>query len=172
LTRPWLVGAILLAAVALGLAMKRAPVTPLDRRDLAPFEFTDAAGHTLTLDAFAGKVVLLDFWATWCKPCRDEFPVFDRLQAQLGPKGLVVVPVSIDLKGMAAVDAFYAETGVTRLAKYSDSSREAAKAAGFAGLPSALLIDRHGREAARIEGAADWESDRIAAILSRLLKED
>jgi thiol-disulfide isomerase/thioredoxin len=163
---------MLLAAVALGLAMKRAPVTPLDRRDLAPFEFTDAAGHTLTLDAFAGKVVLLDFWATWCKPCRDEFPVFDRLQAQLGPKGLVVVPVSIDLKGMAAVDAFYAETGVTRLAKYSDSSREAAKAAGFAGLPSALLIDRHGREAARIEGAADWESDRIAAILSRLLKED
>jgi thiol-disulfide isomerase/thioredoxin len=163
--------AVLLSLGALALTL-RAPVHRPERRSLPPFEFTDSAGRALTIEAFAGQVVLLDFWATWCKPCRDEFPVFDRLQARLASKGLVVVPVSIDLKGMPAVDAFYAETGVIHLAKYSDPSRDAARAAGFAGLPSALLIDRHGREAARVEGAADWESGRVAEILSRLLDED
>ena len=121
--RKWVLGAILLVIGAVGLIIGRAPVQAPDRRALPRLEFTDVEGRKVTVDAFAGKVVLLDFWASWCKPCRDEFAMFDRMQERYGPKGFVVVPVSIDLKGMPAVDTFYAETGVTHLAKYCEFVR-------------------------------------------------
>lgn len=156
--------------VALGLAF-RAPTDYHNRRALPPFHFTGADGRIFTVSDFAGKVVLLDFWATWCQPCRGELPIFDRLQECLGPQGLIVVPVAVDLKGLPAVDDFYAATGVEHLGKYLDPSREAPRAVGFNGLPSALLIDRRGRVAARVEGVANWESGRLAKLMSRLLEE-
>src|ERR1700750_1700817 len=67
--------------------------TPGSAAPLADVSFTDEHGSLRTLAEFKGKVVILDFWATWCKPCRDEFPVLDRLQARLGSAGLAVVPI-------------------------------------------------------------------------------
>jgi thiol-disulfide isomerase/thioredoxin len=131
--------------------------------------FADAQGRPVDLDAFKGNVVILDFWATWCKPCRDEFPVLDRLQARLGPEGLIVVAVCVDHQGLPAVDAFYEQLKIVNLAKYTGNMNKIAKAFGLRGLPSTLVLDRDGREVVRIEGAAHLESAEIGTVLTRLL---
>jgi len=133
------------------------------------FTFTDQDGKTLSLADFKGKVVVLDVWATWCTPCRAEFPRFDRLQAALGEKGLAVVPVSVDLGGRKPVDKFYDDLGVKALSKYLDPGNESAKALGLRGLPTTLIIDREGREIARIEGEAPWDSSETIARFEAML---
>jgi thiol-disulfide isomerase/thioredoxin len=143
----------------------------IDRKAPPAIVFQDENGAKVDLSAFRGKVVLLNFWATWCKPCRDEMPSFDRLQARLGSRGLAVVPVSIDLKGMPAVDDFYRELAIQHLAKYVDDTRESAKAVGLMGVPGTLALDRHGREVFRFEGPLDWNGPAVAVRLDKLLSE-
>ncbi len=138
-------------------------------KSVPAFTFTDQDGKTLSLGDFKGKVVVLDVWATWCAPCRAEFPRFDRLQAALGDKGLVVIPVSQDLGGRKPVDKFYDELGVKALSKYIDPDNATAKALGLRGLPTTLIIDREGREIARIEGEAPWDSAETLARFETLL---
>jgi len=135
------------------------------------FSFTDQDGKELSLADFKGKMVVLDVWATWCTPCRAEFPRLDRLQAALGDQGLAVVPVSVDLGGLKPVDKFYGDIGVKALAKYLDPASASAKALGLRGLPTTLIIDRDGNEIARIEGEAPWDSPdtlkRFQAMLAK-----
>ena len=133
------------------------------------FTFTDQDGKSLSLDDFKGKMVVLDVWATWCTPCRAEFPRLDHLQAALGAQGLAVVPVSVDLGGRKPVDKFYDDTKVKALAKYLDPANASAKALGLRGLPTTLIIDRDGNEIARIEGEAPWDSTETLAHFEALL---
>jgi thiol-disulfide isomerase/thioredoxin len=168
--RIWIVGAVVVTLGVAGALWGR-PAAP-GRRALPEVAFFDAQGRETKPADFSGKVVVLDFWASWCLPCRQEMPAFDRMQQKFGPRGLVIVAVSIDQRGLPAVDAFYADIGLTHLGRYIDPTREAARKIGFMGIPSAVVIDRHGREAARIEGPINWESGRIANLLSRLLDEN
>ncbi len=131
--------------------------------------FADHDGHPLTLQSFKGKVVILDYWATWCAPCKAEFPQLDRLQGRLADKGLAVVAVSLDRGGMRAIDRFYDELHVANMGKFLDADGSGARALGIAGMPTTLLIDRQGREVARIEGTAPWDRPEMTAILERLL---
>ncbi len=139
-------------------------------RPLPRISFADAAGRQIDLGSFAGKVVVLDFWATWCPPCRAEFPSLDHLQQQLGGENLVVIPVSMDRKGMPAVDRFYEDLKVRNLGKYLDEDGEAAQAIGIRGLPTTLVIDQHGREIGRVEGPAQWDGKAIADALQSVMK--
>lgn len=147
------------------------PASSQEREPAPNIEFQDAQGRATTIGAFAGKVVLLDFWASWCLPCQREMPLFDHLQEKLGSRGFLVVPVSIDAHGMEAVSRFYADQHISHLEKFIDPSRGAAKRLGFVGIPSALILDRQGRIATRIEGPINWESSRITALFDRLLAE-
>jgi thiol-disulfide isomerase/thioredoxin len=131
--------------------------------------FADEQGRPVGLDAFKGQLLILDFWATWCKPCRDEFPVLDRLQARYGLQGLAVVPVSVDREGQIAVNAFYKRLNIVNLAKYTGSMREIVNAFSLRGLPTTFVFDRDGKEVLRVEGPADWEGAEIDALLTRLL---
>ncbi len=131
--------------------------------------FTDQDGHPLGLEPFKGKVVVLDYWATWCAPCRVEFPHLDQLQGRLADKGLAVVAVSLDRGGKPLVDRFYDEMHVAHLGKYLDPASAGATALGLRGLPTTLVIDRQGREVARVEGAAAWDGPEIGKILEGLL---
>lgn len=134
---------------------------------LPPFAFADAEGRSVTLADFAGKVVLLDFWASWCAPCVKEMPALDRLQRKYGEQGLAVVPVSIDRLGLPKVRLFYKLHDIAALPVYLDDEREAVRALGIEIVPAGFLIGRDGQVLARIEGPHDWEADeaRIRAAL-------
>lgn len=136
---------------------------------ISDFRFEDGSGQPVTLADFAGKVVLLNIWATWCIPCRHEMPTLDRLQAELGGLDFEVVALSIDRAGMDVVRQFYGEIGIERLAIYIDSGGKAAGALGAVGLPTTLLIDRQSREVGRLVGPAEWDAPEMVAFLrSRL----
>lgn len=134
-------------------------------RALPEIHFADDRGHDLTLADLRGRVVLLNLWATWCVPCRREMPALDRLEATLGGPGFEVVALSIDRRGLAAIQPFFKELGLKALHLYADQSGKAAGALGAPGLPTTLLIDRQGRELGRVVGPADWDDPKIAAVI-------
>jgi thiol-disulfide isomerase/thioredoxin len=127
--------------------------------------FTDATQRAVSLKDFRGRFVLLNIWATWCGPCRKEMPTLDRLQARLGNDTFQVVALSIDRAGASAVQKFYAETGVHRLAIFIDTTGRAGSNLALFGLPGTLLIDPEGREIARLIGPAEWDSPEMVAFL-------
>jgi thiol-disulfide isomerase/thioredoxin len=145
---------------------------PDKRQPLPDLNFVDGTGKAMTSADFRGRVILLNIWATWCAPCREEMPTLDRLQAERGGGDFEVVALSIDQKGMDAVKAFFSEIGIHALRPYLDRSGKTAAALGLAGLPVTLLVDRQGREIGRKTGVADWSSPEVTALIDRALKAD
>lgn len=141
-------------------------------RPPAPLSFSDADGEAIGLDAFRGRTVLLNVWATWCIPCRQEMPSLDRLQAELGGPDFEVVALSIDRGGAEAVRPFFAELGLTHLGIYLDAAGASMSALGLLGLPTTLLIDAEGREVARATGALEWDGSELKAEISQAIKRD
>ena len=151
----------LLSTLAVALMAKPANARPPFRMggdpvDLLSPPFIDGEGRRLALSDFAGRVVLLNIWATWCPPCRDEMPALDALQRQLGGPSFAVMPISIDQGGIDAARSFYREIGIRDLGLYWGEDVRVQLAFGAFGLPTTLLIDRKGRELARIFGPAKW----------------
>jgi thiol-disulfide isomerase/thioredoxin len=140
-------------------------------RPLPDVSFVDGTGRAMTLADFQGKVVLLNIWATWCVPCREEMPTLDRLQAELSGPDFQVVPLSIDRAGLDVVRKFYDEIGVEHLAIYVDSSGKASRELGAVGLPTTLLVDREGRELGRLVGPAEWDSPEVVAFIRGQLED-
>ncbi|MBI2313951.1 MAG: TlpA family protein disulfide reductase [Betaproteobacteria bacterium] len=140
-------------------------------RPLPPIRFTDGRGRTLSLADFRGKTVLLNVWATWCPPCREEMPALDRLKEKLGGTGFEVVAISVDQgqQGLFLVEEFYTQSGIKSLGVHMDSFGEASRDLSVVGLPTTLLIDRSGNEVSRVIGPREWDSpEMVAAIRSRL----
>ncbi len=135
---------------------------------VAAISFRDERGQVRTLADFNGKVVLLNLWATWCVPCREEMPALDRLQAALGGPDFEVVPLSMD-RALDAVKKFYAETGVHNVGIFIDTSGQAVRALGAVGLPTTLLIDRAGRELGRIVGPAEWDAPQMVELFKPVI---
>jgi thiol-disulfide isomerase/thioredoxin len=141
-------------------------------RPLPEIRFADDKGRSRTIGDFKGRVVLLNFWATWCVPCRKEMPALDRLAEKIGGKDFVVLPISIDRNGAAAVKPFYKQLGLERLGIYLDPQGLAAAALKLPGVPTTLLIDRNGAEVARKMGEAEWDSAKMIALIRRYLPPD
>lgn len=131
--------------------------------------FTDAAGKTLTLASFKGKVVVLNLWATWCGPCVEEMPTLAKLAQATAGKGVVVAPVSVDrVEDRANALAFIAKR--PPLSFYADPSYGLAFAfrPPIEGLPTTLLIDPEGRVRARLSGGADWSGPDARRVIEAL----
>jgi peroxiredoxin len=153
----------LLLAVTAGLAYAadsppvRAALRPQNERKPAPeFALRDAAGKKLSLRKYRGKVVLLDFWATWCHGCKEEIPWFSQFQRQFVKKGLRVVGVSMDDDGWKSVKPFLAATNIPYSIVIGDDVM--AKMYSIETMPDAFLIDRHGRIAAVYVGLVDKDN--------------
>ncbi|MGA2741578.1 MAG: TlpA disulfide reductase family protein [Bryobacteraceae bacterium] len=155
-------------AVTAGQPVVRAALQPArDRKPAPAFALKDSSGKTVTLNDFRGKVVLLDFWATWCHGCKLEIPWFSEFEQKHHAKGLAVVGVSMDEGGWSVVKPFLAETHVPYRMLLGDDAT--AKRYGIGSLPDTFLIDRDGRLAAAYkEGLVDkGDVDaNIQAILS------
>jgi thiol-disulfide isomerase/thioredoxin len=133
------------------------------------FAFEDAAGQRRTLADFRGRYVLLNVWATWCTPCREEMPALDRLQSKLGGPHFEVLALSIDSGGAPAVKQFFGEVGVQGLAIYVDRSLHVYSALRVVGVPTTVLLDREGREIARHVGPAEWDGPQALQSIQRLM---
>ena len=133
--------------------------------------FNDKAGNAISLKTFAGKVVLLNLWATWCAPCRKEMPHLDRLQAELGGDKFEVVAVSIDRGSPEKSRKFLDEIKVKALKLYHDPSAQLGFTLKTIGMPSTLLLDAQGREIGRLVGPAEWDhADAKRLIRAQLEK--
>ena len=134
-------------------------------RVLPAIRFADEKERAMTLQDFRGKVILLNVWATWCVPCREEMPTLDRLQAELGGPDFEVVALSIDRGGSLSVSTFYSEIGIRALRIYVDKTGDAVSGLGVVGLPATLIIDREGREIGRKIGPAEWDGPEMITLM-------
>ena len=145
--------------------------TLLDRPVPAPLEtFQDLQGNPTRLADFTGRVVVLNFWATWCPPCLREMPSLDRLQAALGAEGLTVLAVSLDRRGKEVVLPFLNKNDLARLAVFLDPEGILSRAFGVQGLPTTYLIDAENRIIGAIQGPAEWDAPEALALVRHYLK--
>jgi len=158
--------ACLLLLATPGRALELAPGTG---EALPALRFLDMEGNESGLGEFAGKVVVLNLWATWCAPCREEMPSLDRLAALLNPAEAVVVALSVDRAGPDRVQRFLDEIKVERLIVRRDPKAAAARELKVPGLPATLLIDREGREVGRVLGIAEWDSEAAVAAVRQVI---
>ncbi len=130
--------------------------------------FTDPSGGTFSLSGFEGKHVLVNFWATWCAPCRKEMPMLSEIQEEFGGDAFEVVTIATGRNPLPAIDSFFAEIGVNNLPRYLDPQSTLARDMAILGLPITLILDPEGREIARMRGDAEWNSESAKAIIAAL----
>lgn len=133
--------------------------------------FVDGEGKPRNLAEWKGKVVLLNLWATWCAPCRAEMPSLARLQAKMGGADFAVVAVSQDRGGAEAPRKFLTNNGISQLGLYLDASGKLIQTLKAPGLPLTVLIDREGRQMARLAGPAEWDSPEAEALIRAAMAE-
>jgi len=139
-------------------------------RPAPALSFTGRDGKKKALADFRGRWLLVNLWATWCAPCIKEMPSLDRMQAEFGST-LDVIAISEDRNGAKAVEPFIATLKVKSLPLGLDPAGEVAGALHVQGLPTTFLIDPQGRIVAQLEGAAEWDGDRMLATLKGLMAE-
>ncbi|MDK3073361.1 TlpA disulfide reductase family protein [Sedimentitalea sp. JM2-8] len=134
----------------------------------AEFDLEDGAG-TGTLADYRGKYVLLNFWATWCAPCRKEMPMLSELQAEFGGDDFQVVTLATGRNSPVGIQKFFDEIGVDNLPRHQDPKQAVARDMAVLGLPITVILNPDGAEIARLRGDADWNSDSARAILAAIL---
>ena len=139
-------------------------------RDIANVTFRDSSGTKVSLSDWRGKVVLLNLWAAWCAPCRQEMPALDRLQGEMGSNDFEVVAVSIDRKGVAAAQKFLDEIETKHLRTYIDKSGRISREIDAFGMPTTVLISREGKEIGRLIGPAEWNSNQAKALITAAIR--
>jgi len=144
--------------------VRAATVKPDKERKQAPdFTLKDANGHTVRLSDYRGKVVLLDFWATWCGPCKIEIPWFQEFERQYKDKGFAVIGVAMDEEGWNVVKPFAQHMSINyRVVVGDDTIGDLYANGGIDALPTTFLIDRGGRIASihvGLSSKSDFEDD-------------
>ncbi len=144
-------------------------VTPIAPNSVAPaFELKSLDGQPLRSQDFAGQVVLLNFWATWCGPCKDEMPSLARLQAQFDPKQLRVVTVTSDIHPQG-IKQFLGHLGI-QLPVLFDEDQELSRSFMVRGLPTTVLIAPNGHPIGRAVGPREWDSTASVALMRHVLE--
>lgn len=128
-----------------------------------------ANGTPLKLSDLKGKVVMLNFWATWCPPCREEMPSMMKLNSAMAGKPFQMVAVSIDEGGKQDVESFFKSSGYN-LPTYFDTTGSASKAYGITGVPESFIIDKNGLLVKKVIGGLAWDSAEVISFLEGLMK--
>jgi thiol-disulfide isomerase/thioredoxin len=152
-----------LAAIGVSDAPKPAPV----------INFTGPDGQAKTLADFKGKTVLVNLWATWCVPCRQEMPALDKLQTELGGPDFEVVAINVDTRNPDKPKAWLQENGIRSLAYHADPAgkllQTLQKSGHVVGLPTTFVVDASGCEVALLKGPAEWSSPDALAFMRTAL---
>jgi thiol-disulfide isomerase/thioredoxin len=147
-------------------------VTHAAAKTLPDMALQMADGTATNLRAHRGDWLVVNFWATWCAPCRKEMPQLDALAKRYQGRGVKVIALSVDRGGAAKPEKFLNELGVAHLTRVYDPSYKSARAAGLIGLPTTLLVTPDGQEIGRLAGEADWDSAQVHALLDYHLKKN
>ncbi|MFW2543158.1 TlpA family protein disulfide reductase [Primorskyibacter sp. 2E107] len=137
---------------------------PAGEADFITFE-----GAPLNLSDWQGKWTLVNFWATWCAPCRHEMPMLSALQDELGGDTFEVVTIATSRNPPAKMKAFFEEIGVSNLPLHRDPKSTLARQMGILGLPVTVILNPEGEEVGRLTGDADWSSEEAKAVLTALI---
>ena len=137
-------------------------------RPVGTSDFTTFEGDPLNLADWTDQWLLVNFWATWCAPCRKEMPMLSDLQAEFGGDAFEVVTIATTRNPPQAMQAFFEEIGVANLPLHRDPGSALAREMAVLGLPVTVLIDPEGREIARLQGDADWSSDSARDLIRAL----
>jgi thiol-disulfide isomerase/thioredoxin len=168
------------ATLAVGLDPRKPGAVELHdlAKDLVPTDpsapatditFVASDGSERHLTDFSGHGMVINLWATWCVPCVEEMPSLAALSKTLAPDDIAVLPLSSDRGGARVVEAFYRDHDITGLPVLLDPKGAAARTWHVRGLPTSVVIDKLGRERARLEGSADWSTPAAAAIVRKLV---
>lgn len=153
------------APAAAAPAIQAPPAGAAEKSEVVGFQ--DSKGNTFFLHDFKGKIVIINLWASWCAPCIQEMPSLGKLQQAYKDKGVVVLALSEDDTIAQAVNFFknHPESG---LAPLLDKNHGVWLALQSRGLPTTMIVDKHGNAYKRIEGPVNWQSPAIAQILATL----
>lgn len=126
-------------------------------------------GTALRLSSLKGKVVLLNFWATWCPPCREEIPSMIKLNKLMAGKPFQMVAISINEGGKPEVESYFQSSGLS-LPAYTDPDNRAARAYGVTGVPESYIIDKNGIIVKKVIGPLSWDSPEVITFLEERMK--
>lgn len=146
-----------------------APATKAVEGALAPdFTARDLTGKEVKLSELRGKVVLVNFWATWCPPCREEIPSMVKLNQAMAGKPFQMLAISIDEGGKGAIEQFFSNSGQT-LPAYLDGEQKVAGLYGTTGVPETFVVDKKGVILKKVIGGMDWSAPEVVGYLNGLL---
>ncbi|MDC1139490.1 TlpA disulfide reductase family protein [Candidatus Pelagibacter sp.] len=123
--------------------------------------FNDINQKEVNLDDFKGKLIILNFWATWCAPCKEEMPSLDILQSNSNFSNLKIFPINIDKEDKSKSELFFKELNIKNLDIYFDAPITLAKKFSLRGIPTTILFNKQGKEFARIMGSIDFNNEEF-----------
>ncbi|OCW76401.1 hypothetical protein AKH19_05110 [Pelagibacteraceae bacterium GOM-A1] len=132
------------------------------------FDFLNEAGNKVNLKDFESELIILNFWATWCAPCREEMPSLSNLQKLKDEKKLKIIPINIGGENISKSKKFFDELLIEELQVFVGDGAGIAKNLKLRGIPTTLFIDKDGYEFARIVGSIDFNSDEFLNWLNEL----
>ena len=128
--------------------------------------FLDAKNKQINLNDYQGNLIILNFWATWCAPCKEEMPSLDSLLVKENLKNLRIFPINIGQDKIEKAEKFFNDLGIQNLEIYFNNNSDIPKKLSLRGVPTSILINKKGEEFARIVGSIDFEDDEFVNWLS------
>jgi len=166
---PWFVAGTVSVAALFALFSAPRIAAPLGRGSIVPdFELASIGGDTVSMADLRGEVVLINFWATWCKPCEDEMPAMERLYRVLGPRGFEILAISVDESAEPVVE-FSQRLGLSFPILIDEDRRVTNEYQTFR-YPESFLVDREGKIVERYIGPKEWDAAVYVERIGRLLQ--
>tara|TARA_Y100000590_G_scaffold121082_1_gene138619 strand:- start:31 stop:561 length:531 start_codon:yes stop_codon:yes gene_type:complete len=128
-----------------------------ENKKLDNIEFKNSINKTINLNSYSDKLIILNFWATWCAPCREEMPILNKLQMSKEFKNLKIFPINVGQEDLSKSKEFFDELNINNLKFYYDPFVDLPNKFSLRGLPTSILINKKGEEFARILGFLDFE---------------
>ncbi len=149
-------------------SMGKFQLTRIDQSNIkatSTVSWEDTNGEKVSLADFKGKVVFLNFWATWCSPCIRELPSIERLQNKFSKNDFAVIAISLDRGGKKVAGRLLERLQLKKLALYTDKESKSAKKLGVKYMPTTIIFDRKNRELGKLQGGVEWDSKNAVALI-------